>query len=82
MTSAVEKDMEANLEYIEKNKKSLLKEHQNKYLLVYKQNLVDTFDTYEKAAEEGIRMYGVEETFLVYQIVEDEPVNFVLGAAF
>ena len=38
------------------------------------------FDTYEKAAEEGVRKFGVDEDFLVYHLVETEPLNFVYSA--
>lgn len=32
-----------------------MKEHENKYLLVFQEKIVGSFDSYEKAAEEGVR---------------------------
>lgn len=50
------------------------------YLLVCHKKVIDSFDTYEKAAEEGVRKFGVDENFLVYHLVETEPLNFVYSA--
>ena len=76
----VEKDLRANLEFVEENKQILLKEHNNKFLLVHNQELVSSYDTYEKAAEAGINSFGLEANFLVYRLIEKEPLNFVMGA--
>ena len=70
------KNLTKNNEYIEKNRSRLLKEYANKYLLVYNEKIISSFDTYEKAAEEGIRQFGLDEEFLVYYLTEEEPVNF------
>lgn len=75
-----EKDLKKNLEFVEKNKVDLLKKHNNKFVLVYEEKLIDSFDTYEKAAEEGVRLFGSEATFLVYHVVENEPLNFIMEA--
>jgi len=75
-----QKDLKENFEFVEKNKEKLLEEYFNKYLLVYKKEVVDTFDTYEKAAGEGVRKFGIDENFLVYHLIESEPLNFVYSA--
>jgi len=75
------KVLDANLEYIVKNKARFLKEHRNKYVLVFEEKIEDSFDTYEKAAEEGVRRYGLDGNFLVYHLVEQEPLNFIMEAA-
>jgi hypothetical protein len=71
-----------NVEFVRKNRNTLLREHGNKFLLVYEGALVGSFDTYETAAAEGVRRYGLQADFLVYHMLETEPVNFVIGAAF
>lgn len=75
-----EKDLKANLEFVNKNKEKLLEEYNNKFILVYEEKVVSSFDTYEKAAEEGVRLYGLDANFLVYHIVEKEPLNFIMEA--
>jgi len=76
----VEKNLTANLSFIDKNKDSLLKEHNGKFLLVYEEKLIGSYDTYEKAAEEGVRLYGPNANFLVHHLLEKEPVNFIMEA--
>ena len=76
----VEKNLTANLSFIDKNKDSLLKEHNGKFLLVYEEKLIGSYDTYEKAAEEGVRLYGSNANFLVHHLLEKEPVNFIMEA--
>ena len=60
-----QKDLQENVEFIKKNKEKLLGEYYNKYLLVYNKQVIDSFDTYEKAAGEGVRKFGMDENFLV-----------------
>lgn len=40
-----------------------------------------SYDSYERAAEEGVRLYGLDANFLVYHLVEKEPLNFITEAA-
>ena len=75
-----EKDLKSNLDFVLNNRENLLKEHRNKYLLVFEEKFVDAFDDYEKAAAEGVRLFGIEGNFLVHQMVEKEPLNFVWEA--
>ena len=75
-----QKDLKANIDFVIKNKTELLKEHENKYLLVFREKLLGSFDSYEKAAEEGVRLFGSEANFLVYHLVEKEPLNFIVEA--
>jgi Ni,Fe-hydrogenase I small subunit len=76
-----EKDLKANLEFVVTNKEHLLKEYNNKFILVFDGKVAGSYDTYEKAAEEGVRLYGLEANFLVYHLVEKEPLNFIMEAA-
>ena len=70
------------MKYIEDNKEHLLKEHVNKFLLVHEGEFVGSFDDYEVAAAEGVRIFGIEANFLVWHMVEKQPFNFVMGADF
>jgi hypothetical protein len=65
--------LKENFESVEKNKDKLLKEYLNKYLLVWHKGVVGSFDTYKKAAGEGVKKYGIDEDFLVYHLLENEP---------
>jgi len=75
-----EKDLKANLNFVTSNKEQLLREYKNKFILVFEEKVVGSYDTYEKAAEEGVRLYGLEAKFLVYHLVEKEPLNFIMEA--
>lgn len=76
-----EKDLKANLEYVEKNRKKFFELYPNKFLIVYEQKVVNSFDTYEAAAEEAIRTYGTDADFLIYHMTEKDPTNFIMEAA-
>ena len=75
-----EKNLEKNKRYIEKNRSKLLSNYRNKYLLVYNEKVVDSYDSYEAAASEAIRAYGPDGKFLIYLMTDIEPLNFVLSA--
>ena len=76
-----EKNLEKNIDYIERNRNKLFKEYANKFLLVHKQKITASYDQYNKAAEEGVRLYGTDGEFLVYHLTAKPPVNFVMEAA-
>ena len=76
-----EKNLKPNLEYVEKNRAELFKLYPNKFLIIYEQKVVNSFDTYEAAAQEAIRMYGADADFLIYHMTEKDPMNFVMEAA-
>ncbi len=75
-----EKDLKANLNFVTTNKEQLLKEYRNKFILVFEEKVIDSYDTYERAAEEGVRQFGLEANFLVFHLVEKEPLNFIMEA--
>ena len=76
-----EKDLKKNLNFVNENRESLLKEHKDKFILVFEEKLVGSYDSYERTAEEGVRLYGLDANFLVYHLVEKEPLNFIMEAA-
>ena len=75
-----ERDLKANFDFVTKNKEHLLKYYRDKFILVFEEAVVGSYDTYARAAEEGVRSYGLEENFLVYHLVEEEPLNFIMDA--
>jgi hypothetical protein len=75
-----EKDLKANLDFVMKNKEELLKEHRNKYILIFEEKFIDAFDNYDKAAAEGVRLFGINANFLVFHLLEKEPLNFIAEA--
>lgn len=75
-----QKDLQQNIDFVKKNREELLREYENKYILVFKEKLIGSFDAYEKAAEEGVRLFGMDANFLVYHLVEKEPLNFIVEA--
>lgn len=75
-----EKGLKANYDFVTKSKERLLGDYRNKFVLVFEERVVGSYDTYAKAAEEGVRSYGLEASFLVYHLVEEEPLNFVMEA--
>jgi len=75
-----EKDLKKSTAFVEQNRERLLKEYRNKFLLVFEGELIGSYDTYERAAEEGVRLYGMEGNFLVHHMVEKEPLNFIMEA--
>jgi len=70
-------NLDKNLKYVKANLDSLINLHKNKYVLVYDEKIVGSFDTYESAANEGVKSYGIGGDFLVYYVTEETPVNFV-----
>lgn len=75
-----EKDLKQNISFVEEKKDDLLKTYRNKFIIVFNREVVGSYDTYEAAAKEAIRMYGIEAPFLVHHLMEEEPVNVVMEA--
>jgi len=75
-----EKDLTKNLEYVKKNREHLLGEYSLKYLLIFEEDVVSSFDTYETAANEGVRQFGIDGQFLVQHMTPAKPINFVMEA--
>jgi hypothetical protein len=69
-----------NFEFVQKNKPSLLNLYRGKYILVHEKEVVSSFDTYEAAAEAGVKNFGINGDFLVYEMFETEPLNFLMLA--
>ncbi len=72
------KELEANLIFVTNNEKRFLEYYRNKFVLVHRQEVINSYDSFEKAAAEGVHLYGLEAGFVVYQIIEREPLNIVM----
>lgn len=72
--------MQENYEYVISNKEKLFKDYANKYLLISDKKVYSSFDSYDHAANEGIRLFGIGEIFLVYYMAKTEPINIVCCA--
>lgn len=69
-----------NQEFVNSSLERLKNIYNNKYILVHEQEVVSSFDTYESAAEEGVKAYGIEGGFLVHYVTDTIPVNFIASA--
>lgn len=72
--------MTKNQDFITKNLEKFLNLYKNKYVLIYDQEVVGSYDSYDVAAEEGIKAFGIKGDFLVHYVTEVNPVNFVSTA--
>ncbi|MCK4778161.1 MAG: hypothetical protein KAS39_07250 [Actinomycetia bacterium] len=62
-------ELDENLNFIKDAKKELKKRYKGKYILVSKKRVIDSFDTFEQASEEGNSKYGSNGTFLIYSLI-------------
>lgn len=76
-----EKNLQKNLEYVEKNKEELLETYFNKYLVIFDEKVFGSYDSYLAAVEDAIKTLGVDAGFLIYHMIREKPINFVLSAA-
>jgi hypothetical protein len=56
----------------EENRAELEKAHPDKFVLIRGDKIIDTFDSFENAAEEAVRLFARED-FLIREIGADEP---------
>ncbi|MFH0926059.1 MAG: hypothetical protein V1872_10620 [bacterium] len=74
------KDFSIEIAYVETHKEELIKEYLNKFILINGQKIVGSFDSYQHAAEEGLQLFGEDGKFYIHQVLEKEPVNFIMEA--
>lgn len=65
--------IEKELEYFNENLDEWLKHYENKYALVYNQELVTTFTTDGEAYNHGIEKFG-EVDFLIRLVIKNQPI--------
>jgi hypothetical protein len=69
-----------NQKYIEENLDALKQFFLDKFLVVYHQEIVASFHTFQEASEFGVSKFGIKDAFLIYHLEEVKPVNFVVHA--
>jgi len=74
------KKLKENFDYVNESLSELLNLYRNKFILVVDKKVIGSYDTYESAAEAGVKTFGINGDFLVYEIFENEPVNFIMSA--
>jgi hypothetical protein len=65
--------LEQELEFFEKQKPELLKNHSGKFALIKDSEFLGAFDNPENAYQEGVRRFG-RDPFLVKRISQEEEV--------
>jgi len=59
--------LEQEIATFEREKERLQKEHTGKFVLVFGDAVIDTFDTFDSASAEGLRQFG-QGPFLIRQV--------------
>lgn len=75
-----EKNLQKNIDFVKENKAKLLSQYGEKYIVIFEEEVQGSYDTYTKAVEEAISVYGQDADFLVYHLTSMESVNFVMRA--
>jgi hypothetical protein len=65
------------LEYYAQHKGEWLRQKSGKYVVIRKDDVLGFFPSFERAYTAGATSYGIDTSFLVKQIVEQEPVFFL-----
>ena len=68
--------LEEELKTYKKEKESLLSKHAGKFVLIKGQKIIGLFVSKDDALKEGYKKFNNRE-FLVKQIMDIEPVNFI-----
>ena len=68
------KELQTELEFFEKERKSLLERAPGKFALIKETELAGTFDSHENAYKAGIRLFG-SEPFFIQQILPEDPTS-------
>ena len=61
------KVLEHELKTLDRDREHLEREHSGKFVLIHGDEVIDTYDDFNKAADEGLRRFG-HEPFLIRQI--------------
>jgi len=72
--------LKKNYDYVKSHFDELLNLYRNKYLLVFDEEPVSSYDTYEAAATQGVRQFGPNSGFLVHYMTESAVLNFVAAS--
>jgi len=66
----MEKPLDQELATYAREREHLEREHRDKFVLIHRDDVVGVYDTFDTAADEGIRRFG-KEPFMVRQVGRD-----------
>jgi hypothetical protein len=66
--------LKIELEHFDREQSNLLREHENRFVLIKGTNVIGAYDTETQAYEAGVQKFG-DEPFLVKQVTKDEPTH-------
>ena len=72
-----ESSLATELELYATNKDEWLKENAGKYVVAQDTNVLGFYDSFESAFKAGVVAFGVQQDFLVKQVLAHEPVYYV-----
>ena len=64
--------LEQELTYYEEIKEELLNNHQGKFVLIHRRELLGVYDTDEEAYAQGVRRFGTGP-FLIQPVADEDP---------
>lgn len=68
---AMARRLEREIATFEREREHLEREHLGKYALVHGDKLIDTYDDFETAADEGLKRFG-DSPFLIRRVGEEK----------
>lgn len=77
MTDILDKDIKA----FEKMKPELIEHHFGKFVVIHNEQLVGSYDNFNKAAEEAFRQFG-KGPYLIRQVINDDSVKIPASVAY
>ena len=63
------KPLDVELKTLQKHQEELEREHAGKFVLIHGNEVIGTYDEFETAADEGLRLFG-ESPFLIRQLAQ------------
>jgi hypothetical protein len=78
MAAEAQTRLAAELEFYAAHKREWLEEHSEKYVVIQDRNVLGFYPSFEDAFRAGVGAFGVTRDFLVKEVLEQEPVYFVL----
>ena len=67
--------LKKELEWFDKHRAELLKEHRGKWAVVHNQDLFGVFDSFSEAASKGVEGTGSEKLLVMQVLEKDEPID-------
>ena len=66
--------LRADFQVFESHRKEWVRDHEGKYVVMHKDEVVGFFDDYAAGLKAGIAKFGVKTEFLIQQVCAEEPV--------